>query len=208
MWGVCLEWLLGRLAYESTQVVSHAIQPPVLAVRLGFSDGRCLSEFSLDSPWGGWQRGMASDLRVCQKKDLFHLLKELLLCSNAQIIGVQETCVGMNRLVICIYVEQQRGKHAALWKAILLSAPSAAFADEVHKKRLFDIMFWISSVSLTSCFISKNFLVSLDSVAQCREIDKGSSSDSTFLYPSSMNCVRFRSWLVQDFLRLKPACSV
>ena len=32
------------------------------------------------------------------------------------------------------YVEQQRGMDAALWKAILLSAPSAAFADEVHKK--------------------------------------------------------------------------
>ena len=32
------------------------------------------------------------------------------------------------------YVEQQRGKNAALWKAILLSAPSAVFADEVHKK--------------------------------------------------------------------------
>ena len=28
----------------------------------------------------------------------------------------------------------KRGKDAALWKAILLSAPSAAFADEVHKE--------------------------------------------------------------------------
>ena len=33
-----------------------------------------------------------------------------------------------------IDVEQQRGKDAALWKAILLPAPSAAFADEVHIK--------------------------------------------------------------------------
>ena len=119
----------------------------------------------------------------CVTKSLFHLLKGLLLCGNAQIIGVQETCVGMNRLVICIYVEQQRGKDVALWKAILLSAPSAAFTDEVHKQHLFDSMFWISSVSLTSCFISKNFLVSLDSVVPCRETDKGSSSDSTFLVP-------------------------
>ena len=31
-------------------------------------------------------------------------------------------------------VEQQRGKDAALWKAILLFAPSAAFADEIHTK--------------------------------------------------------------------------
>ena len=71
----------------------------------------------------------------CITKSRFHLLKGLLLCGNAQIIGVQETpCVGMNRLIICIYVEQQSGKDAALWKAILLSAPSAAFADEVHIK--------------------------------------------------------------------------
>ena len=56
-------------------------------------------------------------------------------------------------------VEQQRGKDAALWKAILLSAPSAAFTDEVHKTRLFDNMFWISYVSLTSGVISNNFLV-------------------------------------------------
>ena len=38
-----------RLAYESIQVVYHAIQHSVLAEHLGFSDGRCcLSEFSLD----------------------------------------------------------------------------------------------------------------------------------------------------------------
>ena len=93
-------------------------------------------------------------------QDTFSLLKGLILCFNAQIIGVQEThCVGMNRLIICIYVEQHWGQDAASWKAILLSAPSAAFADEVHKKRLFDNMFWISSVSLTSCAISNNFLV-------------------------------------------------
>ena len=71
----------------------------------------------------------------CITKSFFHLLKGLLLCGNAQIIRVQETpCVGMNRLIICIYVEQQRGKDAALWKAILLSALSAAFADELQKK--------------------------------------------------------------------------
>ena len=56
------------------------------------------------------------------------------------------------------YVEQQRGMDAALWKAILLSAPSAVFADEVHIEA-FDNMFWISSVSLASCVISKNFQV-------------------------------------------------
>ena len=60
-----------------------------------------------------------------------------------------ECVTWMNRLVICINVEQQRGKDAALWKAILLllSAPSAAFADKVHTKCLLDNMFWISSVS-------------------------------------------------------------
>ena len=51
----------------------------------------------------------------CITKSLFHLLKGLLMCGNAQIIGVQETpCVGMNRLIICIHVEQQRDKDAAL----------------------------------------------------------------------------------------------
>ena len=76
------------------------------------------------------------------------------------IIGVQETpCFVMNRLIICIYVEQQMGKDAALWKAIHLSAPSASFADEVTQKSMFDNMFWISYVSLKSCVISKNFLV-------------------------------------------------
>ena len=69
----------------------------------------------------------------CITKSLFHLLKGLLLCGNAQIIGVHETpCDGVNRLIICIYVEQHRGNDTALWKAILLSAPSAAFADEVN----------------------------------------------------------------------------
>ena len=64
-------------------------------------------------------------------------------------------------LVICIYVdvEQQMVKDAALWKAISMPAPSAALADEVNKKRLFDSMFLVSSVSLTSCIISNHFLV-------------------------------------------------
>ncbi len=66
----------------------------------------------------------------------------------------------MNRLVICKYVEQQRGNDADLWKAFLLYAPpSAAFADEVHKKRLFASMFWISSANPTCCVMSNNFLV-------------------------------------------------
>ena len=72
-------------------------------------------------------------------------------------------CVAMHissaYMKLHVYVEQQRGKDAALWMAILLSASSAAFADEVHKLRLFDDMFWTSSVSLTSCGISKNVLV-------------------------------------------------
>ena len=86
------------------QAVSHAITPSVLAVYLGFfSDGRCLSEFSLDDPdvvdslvW--------SQAFECVTKSPVHLLKGLLLCGNAQILRVHETpCVGMNRLVICVY---------------------------------------------------------------------------------------------------------
>ena len=72
---------------------------------------------------------------MCVTKSMFHLLKGLLLCGIAQIIDVHESpCLGMNRLVICVDVEQQSGNDAALWKAVLLSAPSAAFADQVHIK--------------------------------------------------------------------------
>ena len=79
---------------------------------------------------------MESDGCECATKSIFHLLKGLLLCDNAQIIGAQEThCVGMGLMVICIDVEQQRGKDAAMWNAILLlSAPYAVFADEVNNK--------------------------------------------------------------------------
>ena len=64
----------------------------------------------------------------CITKSLFNLVKGLLLCGNAQVIGVQETlCVGINWLVICIDVEQQMGKDAALLQAIDLYAPSGAF---------------------------------------------------------------------------------
>ena len=103
----------------------------------------CISVFQMEGAYLGFLRispevvgcVVWSQACECITKSLFHLLKGLLLCGNAQIIGVQETpCVGMNRLIICIYVEQQSGKDAALWKAILLSAPSAAFADEVHIK--------------------------------------------------------------------------
>ena len=71
----------------------------------------------------------------CVTNSVLHLLKGLLLCGHAHVIGVQETpCVGINSLVIYIEVEQQRGKDPALWEAILLSAPSAVFANKVHKK--------------------------------------------------------------------------
>ena len=103
----------------------------------------CISVFQMEGAYLGflWISPEVVDSVVwsqayeCITKSLFHLLKGLLMCGNAQIISVQETpCVGMDRLIICIYVEQQRGKDATLWKAILLSAPSAAFADEVHKE--------------------------------------------------------------------------
>ena len=52
---------------------------------------------------------------------------------NAHIISVQKTpCDGMNRLGMCIYVEQHMVKD--LWKVFLLCEPSAVFADEVHTK--------------------------------------------------------------------------
>ena len=79
----------------------------------------------------------------CVTYSVFHLLKGLLLCGSAHVIGIglQEThCVGINTLAICIDVEQQTDKDAAWSKVILLSGPSAAFADKVHRKRMFDSM--------------------------------------------------------------------
>ena len=61
----------------------------------------------------------------------------------------------MSWLSICIDVEQHRGKDAVLWKAILLSAQSAAFAYEVDTKCLFDSMFWISYVSASRPVLSR-----------------------------------------------------
>ena len=81
--------------------------------------------FSQDYPWGSWQRSMESDLGLRHQ--------ESFPPGNAQIISIQGTpCDGMNRLVMCIYVEQQRVKD--LWKVFLLCEPSAVFADEVHTK--------------------------------------------------------------------------
>ena len=78
---------------------------------------------------------MESGLRV-RHQESFPPPQGLLLCGNAQLIGVQETpCVGMNRLVICIYVDQQRGKDAALWKAILLSSSSARLLTMSKQKK-------------------------------------------------------------------------
>ena len=100
---------------------------------------------------------MESGLRVHHQESfpLPQRIASVWQCADHRRTGT--SCVGMSKLYN--YVEQQGGKDAALWKAIILSAPSATFADEVHKKRLFDSMFWISSVSLASCVISKNFLV-------------------------------------------------
>ena len=58
------------------------------------------------------------------------------------------------------------------------------------KKRLFDSMFWISSVSLMACVISKNFLVRIlwFTVSQAAERStKAAPVIRHFLYPSSMN---------------------
>ena len=74
-------------------------------------------------------------------------------------IGVQETpCVEMNRLVICTCVEQQRGKDAAfLEDHYSVCAICCVCQRGPHKNCLLNNMFWITSVSITSCVISKNF---------------------------------------------------
>ena len=167
----------------------------------------CISVFQMESAYLSFiwicpevvDSAVWSQACECVTKSLFHLLKGVLLCGNAQIIGVQETPgVRMNRLVICINVEHQRGKDAAFWKAILLSAPSAVFTDEVHKKRLLDTMFWISSVSIMYCVISCNILVRIMWFTE--RSAKAAPNDYTFLVPSSMNCVRVRSDYSRNFL--------
>ena len=66
---------------------------------------------------------------------------------------------GVDRLVVRVHVKEQQCKHTSLWKAIFLSAPSAALAVEDHKKnRQLDSNVWMSPVSLTSFVSSKIFL--------------------------------------------------
>ena len=67
------------------QVVSHAIQPSVLAVHLGFSDSSACQSFLWISPdvVDSVVRNQACEYVT---KSLFHPLKGLLLCGNAQII--------------------------------------------------------------------------------------------------------------------------
>ena len=97
----------------------------------------------------------------CVTKSLYHLLKGLLLCGNAQTIGVQETpCVGMNRLAICTYMLNNRGARTLPFgRPFFCLRHLMRLPTRSTKKRPFDNMFWISSVSLTSCVISKNFPV-------------------------------------------------
>ena len=76
----------------------------------------------------------------CFAKSLFHLLKGLLLCGNAQVIGVRETpltCVGMNWLVICIEsidVEQQMGQGRCLVEGHSSVCAICCVSDDVHKQ--------------------------------------------------------------------------
>ena len=153
----------------------------------------CISVFQMEGAYLGFLwispevvgSVVLSQACECITKSLFHLLKGLFLCGNAQIIGVQETpCVGMNRLII--YAEQLRGKDAALWKAILLSAPSVAFADEVHIKA--SDQFCKPRVL---CYLKE--FPGQDSVVHCvvgcGEVDEGSSSDYTFPIPVAASSI-------------------
>ena len=100
------------------QVVYHVIPSSVLAdISVFMMEGAYLSFLWISPEVVG--RVVWSQACECVTKSLVYLLKGLLLRGSTQVIGVQETpCVGMNWLVI--YVEQQRGKDAALWKAIIL----------------------------------------------------------------------------------------
>ena len=82
------------------QVVSHAIQP---SRNLGFSDGRFLSEFYLDSPKEGgvWQCSMESGLPVCPQESS---PPPLMIASEWQCTDHWRSG---NWLVICIDVKQQ-----------------------------------------------------------------------------------------------------
>ena len=131
---------------------------------------KSLTDLSLDLPWGGWQHSVESGLRVrhqeyvpppqtiaCVRQSTDHRRTGNSLCwDNHHNHHHNRVCWSF---VYVVDVEQQMVKDAALWKAISMLAPSAALADEVNKKRLFDSTFLVSSVSLTSCIISNHFLV-------------------------------------------------
>ncbi len=112
------EWLLDRLADESMQLVYQAIQPSVLAENLVFSDGRCcLMSFLWISP------DVTDSVEWSRHKESFpppQRMVSVWQCTCHRRTG-NSLYVGMSWLVICIDVEQQRGKDAALWKEIILS---------------------------------------------------------------------------------------
>ena len=54
---------------------------------------------------------------------ILHLFERLLLGGKAQVVGVDEN-VGGNWKWLFVHVEQHRGYHLALWKAISLVSPS------------------------------------------------------------------------------------
>ena len=82
----------------------------------------------------------------CVTKNLFHLLKGLLLSGNSQLIGVQYTpCVAMNWLVICVADEQRRGKDVAFYRRPLFCLRHLLrLPTRSTQNRLFYNMFWVS----------------------------------------------------------------
>ena len=86
-----------------------------------------------------------------------------------------------------VYLNNRGARTLPCWRPFFCMCHLLRLPTSSTPKTLFDSMVWISYVSLTPCpcVMSKTFLA----------------------YPSSMNCVRFMSWLVLDFPALKPARS-
>ena len=129
------------------QVVSEAIQPSIRAVHLCFSDGRCLSEFSLDYPSGGWQRITESGLRVRHQESFPPPQRTdsvwqctCHLCSGNSLCWREGRCIVESRssIVCAIYMQRLSKKSTKKVCSILCSGSVLLASNPV----LSQLIFW------------------------------------------------------------------
>ena len=102
-----------------------------------------------------------------------------------------------------------RRKHSS--RCSIVSGSSPQSHSRSTKKRLLANMFSISLVNLTYFVFWNNFCIRILCLIVLYAVDwsrREAPVIDSLSCPSSKNRVRFKSWLVQDFPGLKPACSV